>query len=100
MTTVIEPGKGGLRAYLTAEVSQSPTQASLQRLYFGCVRFSQNPLAMVGLAILVLLLLVAIFAPLIVLVLWMGIYPKPFTDVMDVSVAELLKHVALSKLPQ
>ncbi len=31
-------------------------------------------------------------------VLWMGIYPKPFTDVMDVSVAELLKHVAMSKL--
>jgi len=31
-------------------------------------------------------------------VLWMGIYPKPFTDVMDSSVAELLKHVALSKL--
>ena len=33
-------------------------------------------------------------------VLWMGLDPKPFTDVMDVSVAELLKHVALSKLPQ
>jgi len=32
-------------------------------------------------------------------VLYMGLYPKPFTDVMDVSVAELLKHVALSKLP-
>lgn len=32
-------------------------------------------------------------------VLYMGIYPKPFTDVMDVSVAELLKHVAQSKLP-
>ncbi len=31
-------------------------------------------------------------------VLYMGVYPKPFTDVMDVSVAELLKHVALSKL--
>ncbi|MBX9816551.1 MAG: NADH-quinone oxidoreductase subunit M, partial [Burkholderiaceae bacterium] len=30
--------------------------------------------------------------------LYMGIYPKPFTDVMDVSVAELLKHVATSKL--
>ena len=28
----------------------------------------------------------------------MGIYPKPFTDVMDVSVTELLRHVALSKL--
>ncbi len=65
MTTVIEPGKGGLRAYLTAEVSQSPTQASLQRLYIGCVRFSQNPLAVIGLTILVVLLLVAIFAPLI-----------------------------------
>jgi len=33
-----------------------------------------------------------------VAVLYMGIYPKPFTDVMDTSVAELLKHVALSKL--
>jgi len=32
-------------------------------------------------------------------VLYMGVYPKPFTDVMDVSVAELLKHVAQSKLP-
>jgi NADH-quinone oxidoreductase subunit M len=31
-------------------------------------------------------------------VLWMGIYPKPFTDVMDVSVTQLLKHVAVSKL--
>ena len=31
-------------------------------------------------------------------VLWMGIYPKPFTDVMDTSVAEFLKHVATSKL--
>ena len=31
-------------------------------------------------------------------VLYMGIYPKPFTDVMDVSVAELLKHVAQTKL--
>ncbi|WP_421885083.1 NADH-quinone oxidoreductase subunit M [Methylibium sp.] len=31
-------------------------------------------------------------------VLWMGVYPKPFTDVMQVSVTELLKHVAVSKL--
>lgn len=31
-------------------------------------------------------------------VLWMGVYPKPFTDVMDTSVAEFLKHVASSKL--
>jgi NADH-quinone oxidoreductase subunit M len=39
-------------------------------------------------------------ALLAIAVLAMGIFPKPFTDVMDVSVAELLKHVALSKLPQ
>jgi len=31
-------------------------------------------------------------------VLYMGVYPKPFTDVMNSSVAELLKHVALTKL--
>ncbi len=31
-------------------------------------------------------------------VLWMGLYPKPFTDVMNVSVAELLQHVARPKL--
>ena len=31
-------------------------------------------------------------------VLYMGIHPKPFTDVMDTSVADLLRHVAASKL--
>ncbi|MEQ4617978.1 MAG: NADH-quinone oxidoreductase subunit M [Corticimicrobacter sp.] len=31
-------------------------------------------------------------------VLFMGIYPKPFTDVMHVSVEALLQHVASSKL--
>jgi NADH-quinone oxidoreductase subunit M len=33
-------------------------------------------------------------------VLGMGIDPKPFTDVMDASVADLLHHVAQSKLPK
>lgn len=37
-------------------------------------------------------------AMLAVAVLFMGIYPKPFTDVMDSSVIDLLKHVAISKL--
>ena len=31
-------------------------------------------------------------------VLYMGVYPKPFTDVMQTSVSELLKHVAQTKL--
>ena len=38
-------------------------------------------------------------ALLAIAVLWMGLYPKPFTDVMDVSVADFLRHVAMSKLP-
>ncbi|MAL02627.1 MAG: NADH-quinone oxidoreductase subunit M [Alcaligenaceae bacterium] len=33
-----------------------------------------------------------------VAVLYMGIYPKPFTDVMHVSVEALLQHVSVSKL--
>ncbi len=32
-------------------------------------------------------------------VLWMGLYPKPFTDAMHVSVTELLRHVSVTKLP-
>ena len=31
-------------------------------------------------------------------VLYMGVYPKPFTDVMQTSVTELLQHVAQTKL--
>jgi len=34
-----------------------------------------------------------------VCVLGMGLYPKPFTDVMHASVNDLLAHVAQSKLP-
>ena len=40
-----------------------------------------------------------VLALLAVATLDMGIYPKPFTDVMDSSVTELLRHVAQSKLP-
>ena len=39
-----------------------------------------------------------VMALLAIAVLYMGLYPRPFTDVMDASVAELLRHVALSKL--
>jgi NADH-quinone oxidoreductase subunit M len=41
-----------------------------------------------------------VMALLAIAVLYMGLFPKPFTDVMDTSVVDLLKHVALSKLPQ
>jgi NADH-quinone oxidoreductase subunit M len=40
----------------------------------------------------------AMLAVLAIAVLWMGLYPKPFTDVMQVSVTELLRHVATPKL--
>jgi len=33
-----------------------------------------------------------------VAVLYMGLFPKPFTDIMNVSVADFLKHVTASKL--
>jgi NADH-quinone oxidoreductase subunit M len=39
-----------------------------------------------------------VLALLAIAVLYMGIYPKPFTDVMNASVTDLLKHVAVSKL--
>ena len=32
------------------------------------------------------------------LVLWMGVWPKPFIDVMHASVTDLLTHVSRSKL--
>jgi NADH-quinone oxidoreductase subunit M len=41
----------------------------------------------------------AMMALLAAAVLWMGVYPKPFTDVMQTSVSALLKHVSVSKLP-
>ena len=36
---------------------------------------------------------IAVFAPLIIITLWMGIYPSSFLDVMHVSVEHLLKNV-------
>ena len=39
-----------------------------------------------------------VLALLAVAVLWMGVYPAPFTEIMHASVNDLLKHVAVSKL--
>jgi NADH-quinone oxidoreductase subunit M len=38
-------------------------------------------------------------AVLAVAVLWMGLYPKPITDAMNPAVTELLRHVAITKIP-
>lgn len=38
-------------------------------------------------------------ALLAIAVLWMGLYPKPFTDATNASVSELLRHVQTSKIP-
>ncbi len=39
----------------------------------------------------------AVFAPLVVLVIVMGVYPPPFLDVMHTSVANLIDQVAQAK---
>ena len=36
---------------------------------------------------------IAVFAPLILLVVWMGLYPAPFLDMMHASVSGLVDHV-------
>jgi NADH-quinone oxidoreductase subunit M len=62
-------------------------------VYFGAVANSQvRALSDINTREFLMLALLA------VAVLWMGLYPKPFTDVTHVSVVELLKHVAQSKL--
>jgi NADH-quinone oxidoreductase subunit M len=65
----------------------------VKRVYFGEVA-NPNVKALTdidGREFLMLALLAAA-------VMWMGLYPKPFTDVMHVSVTQLLQHVAQSKL--
>jgi len=37
---------------------------------------------------------IAIFVPLVVLVMWLGVYPKPYLHAMEASVAQLIKQTA------
>ena len=53
----------GLRAWLTAEVTTSPRQASAQRFYLGWLRLRGNTLAMGALLVLLGIVLVALLAP-------------------------------------
>ncbi|MBN8509315.1 MAG: NADH-quinone oxidoreductase subunit M [Burkholderiales bacterium] len=65
----------------------------VKRVYFGAVANS-HVAALADLNAREFLMLGLLAAA----TLGMGVYPKPFTDVMHVSVTELLRHVALSKL--
>jgi NADH-quinone oxidoreductase subunit M len=65
----------------------------VKRVYFGAVA-NEHVKALTDINSREFLMLALLAAA----VLWMGVYPKPFTDVMNVSVSELLRHVAVSKL--
>ncbi len=65
----------------------------VKRVYFGAVANDDvKALADINAREFFMLALLA------VAVLWMGVYPKPFTDLMGPSVSELLRHVSVSKL--
>ena len=54
-----------LRAWLLADAPSSRLHARCQRLYLGWIVFRRNPIAVTGLALVVALVAVALFAPLI-----------------------------------
>ncbi|WP_353092269.1 NADH-quinone oxidoreductase subunit M [Methylibium sp.] len=83
----------GLLAATTLIFGAAYTLWMVKRVYFGAVanEHVRELTDINGREFFMLSLLAAA-------VLWMGVYPKPFTDVMQVSVTELLKHVAVSKL--
>jgi NADH-quinone oxidoreductase subunit M len=66
----------------------------IKRVYFGDIA-NDNVRALTDINQREFLML----AMLAVATLYMGLYPKPFTDVMHHSVVELLNHVAASKIP-
>lgn len=53
------------KAWITAEDTESPTQAALQNAWMIWQRFAENPLGLLGLAIILLLVFAAIFVPVI-----------------------------------
>ncbi|MEO8279599.1 MAG: NADH-quinone oxidoreductase subunit M [Ideonella sp.] len=65
----------------------------VKRVYFGDIA-NDNVRALTDINSREVLML----AILAIAILWMGVYPKPFTDTMNVSVNELLRHLAVSKL--
>ena len=60
-----DTSSAGLHAWLISDTPESRRQARLGQLYRQWLAFKRNPMAVAGLAIIVLLLLVAAFAPVI-----------------------------------
>ena len=83
----------GLLAATTLVFGAAYTLWMVKRVYFGTVANDDvKALADLNQREFFMLALLAIG------VLVMGLYPQPFTDVMQASVTELLKHVSVSKL--
>ena len=68
----------GLRGWLLSDTVDSPLHALAQSAYLGCRRFAANPLSLVGLAIIVLLVCTAIFAP------WLATQPPAEQNLQNV----------------
>jgi NADH-quinone oxidoreductase subunit M len=83
----------GLLAATTLIFGAAYTLWMVKRVYFGEVG-NDNVRALSDINAREFLMLALLAAA----VLWMGVYPKPFTDVMQVSVDELIRHVGVSKL--
>jgi NADH-quinone oxidoreductase subunit M len=83
----------GLLAATALILGASYTLWMVKRVYFGPVA-NDNVRALTDINAREFLMLGILAAA----VLYMGLHPKPFTDVMDASVAGFLKHVAASKL--
>jgi NADH-quinone oxidoreductase subunit M len=83
----------GLLAATTLVFGAAYTLWMVKRVYFGDVANDKvrQLIDINGREFLMLAVLAAA-------VLFMGLYPKPFTDVMQVSVTQLLQHVATPKL--
>jgi peptide/nickel transport system permease protein len=59
------PSNRRVRDWLLADVPQSRWQARLGRFYLGALEFGRNPMAVAGLTMVVLLVIVALLAPLL-----------------------------------
>ncbi len=60
-----EDAAGGLKAWLADPAPGSPAQARLKALAAGAVRLWRNPLAALGLVVVILLVLTALLAPIV-----------------------------------